>query len=518
MDPQTVSSLGPYDYDLLVIGGGSGGLAVAKEAAALRKKVLILDLEAPSLRGTKRELGGSSLNLNSIRKFLQQASLLGKAIQDSQKYGWRFKEEGDLDMCHSWSELVEAVQEQVKSRSLELKRELESCGVFYLNAGGEIVAPHTVQVTDMNGRKRRLTAETLVIATGDRPQYLGVPGDRQYCLTSEDLLSLPHSPGRTLVVGGSAEGLECAGFLSGLGLPVTVMLQPDLLPGFDQKMAQKIENHMLVAGVEFLYHCSLAKVEQAETCSKDILSGVSAVTPQQLSREMRLRVTIVCREGQTKQEDFDTVLLSVGRKACTSNIGLECVGVQCSQDSGRILVNERDQTSVDHIYAIGSVQHGRPTTTGLSVHAGTLLAHRLYAGDNILCDYTNVPTVVLTPVEYAACGLSEEKANLTFGEATIEVYHSYYWPLEWTLPARNKNSCYVKVICHIPDHERVVGLHVMGPNAGDILQGFVAAMKCGLTKRQLDATVGLQPGSAQVFTSLTQTQRMSEALMLRGNC
>ncbi|XP_042258850.1 thioredoxin reductase 1, cytoplasmic-like isoform X3 [Thunnus maccoyii] len=489
-----------------------------QEAAALRKKVLILDLEAPSLRGTKRELGGSSLNLNSIRKFLQQASLLGKAIQDSQKYGWRFKEEGDLDMCHSWSELVEAVQEQVKSRSLELKRELESCGVFYLNAGGEIVAPHTVQVTDMNGRKRRLTAETLVIATGDRPQYLGVPGDRQYCLTSEDLLSLPHSPGRTLVVGGSAEGLECAGFLSGLGLPVTVMLQPDLLPGFDQKMAQKIENHMLVAGVEFLYHCSLAKVEQAETCSKDILSGVSAVTPQQLSREMRLRVTIVCREGQTKQEDFDTVLLSVGRKACTSNIGLECVGVQCSQDSGRILVNERDQTSVDHIYAIGSVQHGRPTTTGLSVHAGTLLAHRLYAGDNILCDYTNVPTVVLTPVEYAACGLSEEKANLTFGEATIEVYHSYYWPLEWTLPARNKNSCYVKVICHIPDHERVVGLHVMGPNAGDILQGFVAAMKCGLTKRQLDATVGLQPGSAQVFTSLTQTQRMSEALMLRGNC
>ncbi|XP_067437239.1 thioredoxin reductase 1, cytoplasmic-like isoform X3 [Thunnus thynnus] len=482
MDPQTVSSLGPYDYDLLVIGGGSGGLAVAKEAAALRKKVLILDLEAPSLRGTKRELGGSSLNLNSIRKFLQQASLLGKAIQDSQKYGWRFKEEGDLDMCHSWSELVEAVQEQVKSRSLELKRELESCGVFYLNAGGEIVAPHTVQVTDMNGRKRRLTAETLVIATGDRPQYLGVPGDRQYCLTSEDLLSLPHSPGRTLVVGGSAEGLECAGFLSDLGLPVTVMLQPDLLPGFDQKMAQKIENHMLVAGVEFLYHCSLAKVEQAETCSKDILSGVSAVTPQQLSRERRLRVTIVCREGQTKQEDFDTVLLSVGRKACTSNIGLQCVGVQCSQDSGRILVNERDQTSVDHIYAIGSVQHGRPTTTGLSVHAGTLLAHRLYAGDNIL------------------------------------VYHSYYWPLEWTLPARNKNSCYVKVICHIPDHERVVGLHVMGPNAGDILQGFVAAMKCGLTKRQLDATVGLHPGSAQVFTSLTQTQRMSEALMLRGNC
>lgn len=147
------------------------------------------------------------------------------------------------------------------------------------------------QVTGINGIKRQLTAETLVIATGDRPQYLDVPGDRQYCLTrsthtsengtclnketplyitplmnsltspsSEDLLFPPHPPGRTLVVGGSAEGLECAGFLSGLGLPVTVMLQPHLPQGFDQKMAQKIENHMLVAGVDFLHHCSLTKV------------------------------------------------------------------------------------------------------------------------------------------------------------------------------------------------------------------------------------------------------------------
>uniref|UniRef100_A0A3Q1F384 Thioredoxin reductase 1, cytoplasmic n=1 Tax=Acanthochromis polyacanthus TaxID=80966 RepID=A0A3Q1F384_9TELE len=118
------------------------------------------------------------------------------------------------------------------------------------------------------------------------------------------------------------------------------------------------------------------------------------------------------------------------------------------------------------------------------------------------CDYTLVPTVALTPLEYAACGLSEEKANLTFGEDSVEVYHSCYWPLEWTLPARNKNSCYVKVICHVPDH-RVVGLHVMGPNAGDILQGFVAAMKCGLTKQQLDATVGIHPGAAQVRQKMT---------------
>uniref|UniRef100_UPI003AB0C833 thioredoxin reductase 1, cytoplasmic-like n=1 Tax=Centroberyx gerrardi TaxID=166262 RepID=UPI003AB0C833 len=494
MDPPAGPSCRPYDYDLLVIGGGSGGLAVAKEAAGLRKKVCLL--VSPSPKGAK-DLGGSSINMSSIRKLLHQASLLGEAIQDSQKYGWRFKE----TVSHGWSELVEAVQEQVKSRSSELKRELRDCGVFHLSARGEIVAPHTVEVTDVNERKIRLSAETLVIATGDGPQYLDVPGDREHCLTSEDLFSLPHSPGRTLVVGGSAEGLECAGFLSGLGLPVTVLVQPELLPGFDQKMAQKIENHMLVHGVSFVYQQSLSKVEQVEACS----SG-------------RLRVTFVSKEGQTKQEEFDTVLLAVGRKACTGGIGLERVGVKCSQDTGRILVNERDQTSVDHVYAVGSVQHGRPSTAGLSMHAGTLLARRLYGGDVTTCDYTDVPTVVFTPVEYAACGLSEERANLRFGEANIEVYHSYYWPLEWTIPARNKNSCYVKVICHIPDHERVVGLHVMGPNAGDIVQGFAAAMKCGLAKRQLDATVGLHPLSAQVLTTLTLTQRVSEAMMVRGNC
>lgn len=517
MDPPTGPPLSSrtYDYDLLVIGGSSGGLAVAKEAAGFRKKVLILDLATPTAKGTKRGLGGSSIHTDRIRRLLHQACILGKSIEDSQTYGWRFKEA----VSHGWSELVAAVQQQVTSFSSELKREMSECGLFYLNARGEMVAPHTVEVTDVNGRKSTLSAETVVIATGDRPQYLGIPGDREYCLTSEDLFCLPRSPGQTLVVGGTAEGLECAGFLSGLGLRVTVLLQPEgvWLPGFDQRMAQMIENHMLVHGVDLIYHHSLSKVERVEASSEDIVSGVSEATPQLVSSG-KLRVTFVSKKGDTKQEEFDTVLLAVGRKASTSDIGLERVGVKCSPDTGRILVNERDQTSLDHVYAVGSVQHGRPNTTGLSMHAGTLLARRLCAGDDTTCDYNNIPTVLFTPLEYAACGLTEETANITFGHDNIEVYHNYYWPLEWTIPARNKNSCYVKVICHIPDNERVVGLHVMGPNAGDIVQGFAAAMKCGLTKRQLDSTVGIHPMSAEVLTTLTWTQRMSEAMMQRGGC
>lgn len=134
------------------------------------------------------------------------------------------------------------------------------------------------------------------------------------------------------------------------------------------------------------------------------------------------------------------------------------------------------------------------------------------------CDYSSVPIVLFTPMEYAACGLTEEAACQRFGESSIEVFHSYYWPQEWTLPRRNKNSCYAKVICHITDNHRVLGVHVLGPSAGEIIQGFATALRCALTKEQLDATVGLHPVCAEVLTNLTLTQRETEAMLVQGNC
>ncbi|KAJ8006993.1 hypothetical protein DPEC_G00112960 [Dallia pectoralis] len=156
--------------------------------------------------------------------------------------------------------MVESVQQYVKSASFDLSRELRNSGVTYINARGEILKAHTVQATDVNGRKTCYTAETLVIATGGRVRYPNIPGAREKCITSDDLISLAHSPGRTLVVGESGEGLECVGFLSGLGLEVTVLLGSRLLPGFDHKMAKKIENHMLVHSVRFLHHHTLTEV------------------------------------------------------------------------------------------------------------------------------------------------------------------------------------------------------------------------------------------------------------------
>uniref|UniRef100_A0A8C7KFP5 Thioredoxin reductase 1, cytoplasmic n=1 Tax=Oncorhynchus kisutch TaxID=8019 RepID=A0A8C7KFP5_ONCKI len=460
---QTRLPCGQYDYDLLVIGGGSGGLAVAK--------VVIIDFRCPP------GLAGSSVNVGSIpRKLLHQASPLGKAIQDMfvllrvhmfccYVLLWSV-------VSHGWGEMVEVVQQHVKSVSFELRRELRDSDVTYLNAHGEILVPHIVQV-----RPITQPAETLVIAVGDRKQYLIIPGDREHCITRLALMTCslcPHSPGRTLIVGGSSEGLECAGFLFGLGLEVTVLVRSHLVPGFDHKRVQKIENHMLVHGVEQIEAGSL-KVTAVSTVGRE---------------------TLICW-GFTSTY---LVLLAVGRDTCTSDIGIDHVGVKYNQETGKISVNEKEQSSVGYVYAMWAVQEGRSLTTALSMQAGRLLAHRLYGGHSTTVrrqGLGNVPTVMFPPMEYySTCGLSEENAILKFGEDNVEVHIGRY--LEGT-------RCYAKVICHIPDYiiENVVGLHVMGPSAGEVFQGFAVALRCGLIKQQLDTTVRLHPVCAQVSTPVS---------------
>ncbi|NXC16527.1 TRXR1 reductase, partial [Corythaeola cristata] len=192
------------------------------------------------------------------------------------------------------------------------------------------------------------------------------------------------------------------------------------------------------------------------------------------------------------------VLLAIGRDACTRKIGLDKVGVKINEETGKIPVNDEEQTNVPYIYAVGDVLQDKLELTPVAIQAGRLLVRRLYAGATTKCDYVNVPTTVFTPLEYGACGYSEEAAVEKFGEENIEVYHSHFWPLEWTVPSRDNNKCYAKIICNIQDNERVIGFHVLGPNAGEVTQGFAAAIKCGMTKEQLDSTIGIHPVCAEV--------------------
>ncbi|XP_075130676.1 thioredoxin reductase 1, cytoplasmic [Leptodactylus fuscus] len=485
-----------YDYDLIVIGGGSGGLAASKEAANYGKKVLVLDYVTPSPSGTTWGLGGTCVNVGCIpKKLMHQAALLRQALKDSSKYGWKIED----NVEHNWDVMTDSIQNYIGSLNWNYRLGLVQNKVKYENGYGEFVEPHKIKSTNRKGKVKFFTAEKFLIATGERPRYLGIPGDKEYCITSDDLFSLPYCPGKTLVVGASYVALECAGFLAGLGLDVTVMVRSILLRGFDQQMAEKIGEHMEEHGVKFIKHFVPTKIEQIE-----------AGTPG------KLKVTSQSTDGTEITEEYNTVLLAIGRDACTRTIGLDIPGVKINEKTGKIPVNDEEQTNVPHVYAIGDVLEGKLELTPVAIQAGRLLARRLYGNSTLKCDYINVPTTVFTPLEYGACGLSEENAILKYGEENIEVYHSYFWPLEWTVPSRDNNKCYAKVICNIKDNERVVGFHVLAPNAGEITQGFAAAIKCGVTKEQLDCTIGIHPVCAEIFTTLSVTKRSGGDIMQAG--
>ncbi|XP_075880818.1 thioredoxin reductase 3 isoform X1 [Nelusetta ayraudi] len=493
-----------YDFDLIVIGGGSGGLACSKEAASLGKKVMVLDFVVPTPKGTTWGLGGTCVNVGCIpKKLMHQTALLGTALQDAPKFGWEVDERGEHSQnrprrsrrgdigpaCfvkHNWETMKSAINDYIGSLNWGYRVALRDKSVNYANAYAEFVEPHKIKATTKRGKETFYTGAKFVLATGERPRYLGIPGDKEYCITSDDLFSLPYCPGKTLVIGASYVALECGGFLAGLGLDVTVMVRSILLRGFDQDMANRAGEHMEGHGVKFIRKFVPTKIEELE-----------AGTPG------KLKVTAKSTESDEIIEgEYNTVLIAVGRDACTDKIGLENTEVKVNPKNGKIPVNDEEQTNVPHIYAIGDILEGKLELTPVAIQAGKLLARRLFAGSKLKCDYINVPTTVFTPLEYGACGLSEDRAVELYGQENLEVFHTLFWPLEYTVANRDNNKCYGKVICNKLDSDRVIGFHYLGPNAGEVTQGFSVAMKCGVTKEQLDSTVGIHPTCAEIFTTL----------------
>ncbi|KFO30273.1 Thioredoxin reductase 1, cytoplasmic [Fukomys damarensis] len=432
-----------YDFDLIIIGGGSGGLAAAKarpwEAAKYGKKVMVLDFVTPTPLGTRWGLGGTCVNVGCIpKKLMHQAALLGQALQDSRNYGWKVED----TVQHDWEKMTEAVQNHIGSLNWGYRVALREKKVVYENAYGQFIGPHRIkgavagsalgQATNNKGKEKIYSAERFLIATGERPRYLGIPGDKEHCISSDDLFSLPYCPGKTLVVGASYVALECAGFLAGIGLDVTVMVRSILLRGFDQDMANKIGEHMEEHGIKFIKQFVPIKIEQIE-----------AGTPG------RLKVTArSTNSAETVEGEYNTVLLAIGRDSCTRNIGLETVGVKINEKTGKIPVTDEEQTNVPYIYAIGDILEDKLELTPVAIQAGRLLAQRLYGGSTV--------------------------------------------------------------------KERVVGFHILGPNAGEVTQGFAAALKCGLTKRQLDSTIGIHPVCAEIFTTLSVTKRSGGNILQAG--
>ena len=473
-----------FDYDIVVIGGGSGGLAASKEAARLGKKVAVCDFVKPSPSGTTWGLGGTCVNVGCIpKKLMHQTALLGEAVKDAKSFGWQVEQPQ-----HEWKKMVEEVQNHIGGLNWGYRVALREKNVTYLNEYATFVDKNTIKTTNKKGVEKTVTAAKFIIATGGRPRYPDIPGV-QLGISSDDLFSLPHSPGKTLLVGASYIALECAGFLAGMGLDTTVMVRSIFLRGFDQQMANKIGEYMEEHGVNMVRECVPTSIERVEEGSPG-----------------KVRVHAKYNDGTDFTDEFNTVIFAIGRDACTTNIGLENVGLELNPKNKKVLHDTAERTNVDTIYAIGDVLDDKPELTPVAIQAGKLLARRICGASDVLTDYVNIATTVFTPLEYGAIGLAEEDAIKQFGEEDVEVYHANFQPLEWTVAHRPENACYSKLVCVKSQKEKVVGFHYLGPNAGEVTQGYGMALKLGATKGDFDNLVGIHPTTAETFTTMDITK------------
>ena len=327
-----------FDYDLVVIGGGSGGMAASKEAADLGAKVACLDFVKPSPQGTTWGLGGTCVNVGCIpKKLFHIGSMLKESIhEDATAFGIKLGDpttakEGEtaVDVPHSWEDLRENVINHIRSLNFKYRVKLREKNLTYLNKLGKFVGKNTLELTDKKGKLSTITSSRFLVAVGGRPTPIHCPGG-ELALSSDDIFSLEKNPGKTLCVGASYISLECAGFLAGLGIDTTVAVRSILLRGFDRECADKIGDYMMKHGVKFKREVTPSKMEKLD-------SG---------------RIKVSFSDGT--DDEFDTVLGAIGRTADTEKLGLENVGVKVNPKNGKI-IGKFEQSSCSNIYAVGDV-------------------------------------------------------------------------------------------------------------------------------------------------------------------
>lgn len=490
--------MGKYDYDLVCIGGGSGGLAMSKEAADLGANVACLDFVKPSPNGTTWGLGGTCVNVGCIpKKLCHRAAILGEEVNhDASGFGWSVGE-----AKHDWSKLVENVHNYISGLNFKYRVALREKKVKYINKLGTIIDPHTIQLTDRKGKTETITVGRIVVAVGGRPTDLTIPGG-EYAINSDDVFQMDwtttpkQQPGKTLVVGASYVALECAGFFAALGYDTTVMVRSILLRGFDREYSDKIGEYMEQSGTKFIKGSVPSKIEKTESGQYKVFWS---------------------RDSNEESEVYDTVVAAIGRYADTSKLGCEAAKIETAKNGKIICEGKNEQTSVPNIYAIGDVVEGMLELTPVAIQSGIFLARRLYGDSTQMMNYDLIPTTVFTPIEYGACGLSEEDALAKYGESDIEVYHKELAPLEWELVHdKPKGIARAKLICLKSENMRVVGLHILGPNCGEITQGFALAMKLGATFKDFKDTVGIHPTVAEDFTTMSVTKSSGDDASASG--
>ncbi len=439
-------------YDLVVIGGGSAGVRAARMAATRGARVAIIEAD---------RLGGTCVNVGCVpKKLMVYASAFAGAVTDAAGFGWQVSE-AEFD----WQRFIAAQDAEIRRLNGVYQRLLERTGVDVIDGRARLESARRVTVDD-----RTLEADNLVLATGGRPFVPDVPG-AGFGVVSDAVFSLPELPRRLAIVGGGYIAAEFAGIFAGLGVEVTLIYRgPLFLRGFDNDIRASLATEMTRRGIELRFNVDIDRLEAVD-------GGVM----------------VAGRDGESFTADL--VLWATGRVPCTSKLGLEEVGVDLDPN-GAVVVDELSATSVDGVWAIGDCTD-RMALTPVAIAEAMALVETL-DGNPTAVDYANIPTAVFSQPPAATVGLREDEARAA-GHA-VDIYRSTFRPLAHTLSGREEHTMMKLVVDRETD--RVLGVHMVGADAAEIVQGFAVALKTGATKRQLDATVGIHPTAAEEFVTM----------------
>ena len=443
-----------YDYDLFVIGGGSGGVRAARVSAAHGAKVAIAE---------EYRVGGTCVIRGCVpKKLLAYGAHFAEDIQDCRRFGWH------VDGCRfEWTELRDNVLAEVDRLNKAYTDTLQSHHVDVILERAVLTGPHGIKLAS----GREVTAKTILIATGATPHIPGCPG-HEHGITSNEAFHLDAIPKRILIAGAGYIANEFAGIFNEFGSKVTLINRTDtILRGYDHSVRDRLLQISTMKGIDFRFNAEFRGIEKKGDCFEVAMTNHEPLT-------------------------VDCVMFATGRVPNTGGLGLEAAGVDWD-DKGAIKVDENNRSTCDSIYAVGDVTN-RVQLTPVAIREGQAFADTVFGGKPHKVDYDNIPAAVFSHPPIAAVGLTESKAREKLG--SIKVYTSDFRAMKNVLAGRNERALY-KMICDA-ETDRVVGLHMIGPDSPEILQAAAVAVKAGLTKADFDQTVALHPSMAEELVLL----------------
>ena len=444
-----------YDYDLFVIGAGSGGVRAARMAAGFGARVAVAE---------DRYMGGTCVNVGCVpKKLYVYASEYAKSFSDARNFGW-----DSSKPAFDWPTLRDNKKAEIARLNAIYDRLLEGVSADVIDGRCRIVDAHTVAVGE-----RQFTAERILIATGGWPHIPPFPGS-EHAITSNEIFDLEHFPERLVIVGGGYIAVEFAGIFNGLGSQVTQLYRgPLFLRGFDPDIRAHAAQEIAKTGVDLRFEVNVESIARGADGLELTLTNGARI-------------------------EADTVLYATGRKANLEGLGLDNVQVELSE-FGTVVVNDEFRTAEPSIFALGDVTGGMELTP-VALAEGMAFARRQFGGLEYAVEYDFIPTAVFCQPNIGTVGFTEEEARAKFGH--IRLFKSTFKPMKHTISGRDELTFMKLIVDKASD--RVVGVHMMGPDAGEIMQGIAIALRAGATKALFDTTIGIHPTAAEEFVTMRE--------------